>query len=106
VFLHSDNWICSTDPQNPNNVIRHFFLPADWLTSNIDLMIEMTLNGDILFVKRDEVAVIKRGLENAEVSMSNANGRRPSPFGRRRSSNEAKPVMFQLSPTDSKASLC
>ena len=93
VFLHSDNWICSTDPQSPSNIIRHFFLPADWLTSNVDLMIELTPDGDILFVKHDEVAVIKRGLNNVELSM---NGRRPSPIGMRRLSNEAKPMMFQL----------
>lgn len=105
VFLHSDNWICSTDPQNPSNVVRHFFLPADWLTTNIDLMIDMTADGDILFVKEDEVAVIRHGLNNVELSMNNANGRRPSPIGRRRSSTEAKPMMFQLSPSDSKTSL-
>lgn len=45
-------------------------------------------------MKRDEVAVIKLGIDNVEMSMNNANGRRPSPIGRRRSSNEAKPVMF------------
>lgn len=85
VFLHSDNWICTTDPQNPLNIIRHFFLPADWLTSNDDLMIEMGPKNDILFVKRDEVAVIRRGLENVELNLSQLSGRRPSSIGRRKS---------------------
>jgi WD40 repeat protein len=93
VFLHSDNWICSTDPEKPSNVIRHFFLPADWLTSNVDLMIEMTPAENILFAKRDEVAVIKRGLRNREQSVSQSNGnRRPSPLpGGRRPSNQLSP---------------
>ena len=104
VFLHSDNWVCSTDPQNPSNVIRHFFLPIDWLTSNIDLMIDMTSGGDILFVRHDEVAVIKNGLRNVELSMNNTNNRRPSPICWRIPSGEAKPVTFQLSPSESKVS--
>jgi WD40 repeat protein len=87
VFLHSDNWICSTDPQYPDDIIRHFFLPSDWLTTNNDLMIEIAPNRDILFVKRDEVAVIKRGLDNEELSTDSQIVRRPSPFGRRRNSN-------------------
>jgi WD40 repeat protein len=87
VFLHSDNWICSTDSQYPEDIIRHFFLPSDWLTTNNDLTIEIAPNRDILFVKRDEVAVIKRGLDNEELSLDSPNVRRPSPFGRRRSSN-------------------
>jgi len=110
VFLHSDNWVCSTDPDKPSNVIRHFFFPADWLTSNIDLMIEMTPAEHLLFAKRDEVAVIKRGLHNREQSMSHANDRRPSPLGSGRrssqlSSHEVKGVSFQVSaemtPSDS-----
>lgn len=65
VFLHSSGWICSTDSET-FKVIRHFFFPADWLSTNINLMIEVARNGDIIFVKRDEVAVIKRGLETSE----------------------------------------
>jgi len=110
VFLHSDNWICSTDPEKPSSVIRHFFLPADWLTTNIDLIIEMTPAPaeNILFAKRDEVAVIKRGLLNKEQGMGHTNGRRPSPL--RRSSNQlsphkAKGISFhksaEMTPSDS-----
>ena len=51
VFFHSDNWICSTDPDKARNFIRHFFLSADWLTSNIELMIKMTPAENIFFVK-------------------------------------------------------
>jgi hypothetical protein len=78
VFLHSDNWICSMDADKGGNFIRHFFLPADWLTSNTNLMIELTPTENILFAKGDEVAVIKRGLR--EQSSGHTNGRRPSPL--------------------------
>lgn len=77
VFLHSSGWVCSTDSKT-FEVIRHFFIPADWLSTNINLMIEVTRNGDIIFVKRDEVAVIKRGLDTSEQGPYNASGKRPS----------------------------
>jgi hypothetical protein len=92
VFLHSDNWICSTDPERAGNFIRHFFLPADWLTSNVDLMIEMTPAENILFVKGDEVAVIKRGLREQTSGHMHNKGRRPSPLGgTRRYSSQRSP---------------
>ncbi len=77
VFLHSSGWVCSTDSET-FNVVRHFFIPADWLSTNDNLMIEVTRNGDIIFVKRDEIAVIKRGLDTSEQGSSNALGKRPS----------------------------
>lgn len=77
VFLHSSGWVCSTDSET-FNVIRHFFIPADWLSTNINLMIEVARNGDIIFVKRDEVAVIKRGLDTTDQGPYNASGKRPS----------------------------
>lgn len=92
VFLHSDNWICSTDPDKAGNFIRHFFLPTDWLTSNVDLMIEMTPAENLLFVKGDEVAVIKRGLRE-QSSGHTVIGRRPSPLGSgRRFSSQTSPT--------------
>lgn len=65
VFLHSSGWICSADLRSPSvdNFTRHFFLPADWLSTNIELMFGITNKGEIIFVKRNEVAVIKRGLD-------------------------------------------
>ena len=77
VFLHSSGWVCSTDAET-FNIARHFFIPADWLSTNNNLMIEVTRNGDIIFVKRDEIAVIKRGLDTNEQGSSNALGMRPS----------------------------
>ena len=80
VFLQNNSWISSTSPHitSVDGYVRHFFLPADWLSTNIELMIEMTNNGDIIFVKRDEVAVIKRGLDSIEPGSENLSGKRPS----------------------------
>lgn len=72
VFLHSSGWVCSAEAETlKDHLVRHFFIPADWL-SNSGLMIEVTRNGDIIFVKRNEVAVIKRGLENSERGLDNS----------------------------------
>jgi WD40 repeat protein len=84
LFLHSNSWICSIDQQNGADISRHFFLPADWLSTNIELMIKVTSRGDIIFVKRAEVAVIKRGLENIEQETNDGGGRRPSLRGWKR----------------------
>jgi hypothetical protein len=67
------------------------------LTSNDELVIEMTTNGDILFVKRDEVAVIRRGLDSVESGMGQANWRRPSPIRRKRSSRETVSTLWSRS---------
>lgn len=84
VFLRSDSWICSADFESAktDHYHRHFFLPADWLSTNIKLMTSVTHEGDIIFVKRDEVAVIKRGLDNIE-DTGNRPGKRPSLLGGR-----------------------
>lgn len=41
-------------------------------------MIEVTRNGDIIFVKRHEVAVIKRGLDMNDIGSPGSTGMRPS----------------------------
>ena len=88
VFLHSEGWICSAEARAAKSEVynRHFFLPIDWLTSNTNMITEVTYNGDIIFVKGEEVAVIKRGLENVEMEASEAPGKRPSLIGRKRPS--------------------
>ena len=87
VFLHNSNWICSADLESPNpdDYTCHFFLPADWLSTNIDLIFGITNNGEIIFVKRHEIAVIKRGLSSSEqghdvspTRLSLSRGRKPA----------------------------
>ena len=79
VFLHSSNWVCSADLESPHadDYTYHFFLPADWLSTNIDLLFGITHNGEIIFVRRNEIAVIKRGLDSNEQGL-NLSGTRPS----------------------------
>ena len=79
VFLDSNGWVCSADVGMPNadRYTRHFFIPIDWLSAGANLMIDVTCNGDIVFVKRHEIAVIKRGLESSEQGPSATSARSP-----------------------------
>lgn len=88
IFLQNSGWVCSANMQSSNNsnhFSRHFFFPKDWLSTNTDLLCAVTRHGDILFVKHDEVAVIKRGLQNIEPEPDEALGKRPSLRGKRSS---------------------
>ncbi|ERF68497.1 hypothetical protein EPUS_05636 [Endocarpon pusillum Z07020] len=80
VFLHQDGWICSADSLNfdVEYYDRHFFVPTDWLSTTGNLMLGIFRNGNIVFVQRDELVVIRRGLEHFEQGQSRGNGKRPS----------------------------
>jgi WD40 repeat protein len=79
VFLHQDGWVCSADSQNfdVEYFDRHFFVPADWLSTTGGLMLEIFRNGNIVCVQRDELAVIRRGMEHFEQGQSRGIGKRP-----------------------------
>lgn len=64
VFLDNSNWVCSTDLQiaDGTHMVRHFFFPSDWLSKNLELIIEVTKKGDIILVRGGEVAVVRNGL--------------------------------------------
>ncbi len=83
VFLEENSWISSTNPQNTgvDGFVRHFFIPADWLSTNSELIIQVTSKGDIIFVKRDEVAIIGRGLASSEQGFEDVPGKRVSLLG-------------------------
>jgi WD40 repeat protein len=70
IFLDGSEWVCAADMEaaKADHFKRHFFFPADWLNTrkDLDLIIKVTKNGDILLVKDDEVAVVKRGLLTTE----------------------------------------
>lgn len=70
IFLGISQWVCAVDMEaaKTNSFVRHFFLPADWLTTrkDLDLTMKVTKNGDILLIKDDEVAVVRRGLITSE----------------------------------------
>jgi len=63
--------------RNVERHTRHFFIPFDWLSAGADLMIDVTCNGDIIFVKQHEIAIIKRGLEASEQGPNAAGARSP-----------------------------
>jgi hypothetical protein len=62
-FLNKEVWVCSLnmagdDPEH----IFHMFILDEWINTNSRLVFQLTLQGDLVFVIRDEIAVIKRGL--------------------------------------------
>lgn len=67
IFLNNNYWICSIDLDSvEKTTVRHFFIPNDWVSSVNQLILDIGQNGEIAFVKRAELAVIKRGLEITE----------------------------------------
>ncbi|TVY14338.1 Vegetative incompatibility protein HET-E-1 [Lachnellula arida] len=68
LFLDQKMWVCSLDLENFNGeCYRHFFIPEDWLSVNRGMILKVTSKSDLVFVKRDEIAVIKQGLAYKEV---------------------------------------
>jgi WD40 repeat protein len=69
LFLNHDGWICSVNMEDrlPEHYQRHFFLPNDWLSTNDQVLIRCTRSNEIVFVKEDEVAIIRRGLDCVEL---------------------------------------
>ena len=69
LFLDREGWICSVDIDDttPEYYKRHFFLPDDWLSTNDKLIFGFTVKQDIVFCKIDEIAIIKRGLDDMEM---------------------------------------
>ncbi|KAK2615665.1 hypothetical protein N8I77_002403 [Diaporthe amygdali] len=77
IFLHVDGWICSVKAGAFGNagpgsaggkseaVVHHFAPPLGWLRTNRELFIRVSKLGDVLFVVKGEVAVVKRGLDRA-----------------------------------------
>ncbi|XMA18951.1 hypothetical protein WAI453_011742 [Rhynchosporium graminicola] len=70
IFLHGSQWVCAVDIETAktNQFVRHFFFPEDWLSpaKGLDLIVEVTSLGDVLLVKGDEIAVVRRGLHVPE----------------------------------------
>jgi hypothetical protein len=78
VFYTTDHWIASFElipPDSPSGAIvaegsfvRHFFLPNHWVGSTrlSDMRFGISSEGEIIFDRQGELAVIKRGLEVTE----------------------------------------
>lgn len=68
LFLDAKRWVCSVDTNwvELKYYLRHFPIPSYWQNQQRELLIAATCNGDILFVRSNEVAVINGGLEFEE----------------------------------------
>ena len=75
VFLDRRMWICSLDLEAfKGEYYRHCFIPDEWLNANWNLRLEVTSKGDLVFVKKSEIAVIKNALDNREILVSLSEG--------------------------------
>ncbi|KAI0190964.1 hypothetical protein EV127DRAFT_480767 [Xylaria flabelliformis] len=85
VFLDPDHWVCSADiipnvpapdktpgtlSSNVGNVIRHFFIPDDWISLIGNVLVDVRQSGEVIFAKRGDLAVIRRGLETTDKGVS------------------------------------
>ena len=65
VFLDKDYWMCSFNAMSRNRnekIVRHFFLPRDWLNSDCLRLCKLLPNGLIMIPKNGEVAVLTSAL--------------------------------------------
>jgi WD40 repeat protein len=70
VFICESSWICSVDFDTlaPHKSFqRHFFIPFAWLSTRATIISMVTERKDLLFVRGHEVAIVKNGLEAAEI---------------------------------------
>ncbi|KAI7786820.1 hypothetical protein LA080_002290 [Diaporthe eres] len=76
IFIHVDGWICSVkanatgyatglNSSKGEGVVHHFAPPLGWLRTSRELLVRVSRLGDVLFVVKGEVAVVKRGLDRA-----------------------------------------
>ena len=98
VFLHSNGWICTANLEGSSfeHHTRHFFIPLDWISGIAELMIEVTCNGDVVFVKRHEIAVIRRGLEASGQGLASPRKRPPLIGTRSQGSGESWPRSYGM----------
>lgn len=67
LFLDRRMWVCSVNLETfKDEYYQHFFIPDEWLSANRKLILKVTSKGDLVFVKQNEIAVIKRALDNKQ----------------------------------------
>lgn len=64
LFVDASFWVCSVDASQGGSkyYVRHFPIPSDWMSQQRRLNMAVTRNGDVLFARVNEVAIISRGL--------------------------------------------
>ena len=69
VFLDTDLWVCTINLQkfDGRSFTRHFFIPYDWLSaSGHRVLMDVVGQSDVLAVRNEEVAIVRRGLRVEE----------------------------------------
>ncbi|KLJ12361.1 hypothetical protein EMPG_09526 [Blastomyces silverae] len=62
IFCNTEGWVCSIELERLHGPYqRHFFIPGDWFDEEYTRY-AMTIKGDIVLDRRNEIAVIKGGL--------------------------------------------
>lgn len=62
-YLDKSLWLCHVDVECfRGEYYRHFFLPGEWPSLDWKMLFNVTAKDVFLFVKRDEIVVIKRAL--------------------------------------------
>ncbi|KAI5381161.1 hypothetical protein J4E82_000361 [Alternaria postmessia] len=80
VFLDTNNWVRSSEVNTADaQPVRHFFIPNDWVSLVRGLVVDVGHNGEIIFVKRGELLVIKRGLDMTDQGVLTPRKRSMSP---------------------------
>jgi WD40 repeat protein len=68
IFLNRRMWICSLDLESfSGEYYQHCFIPDDWLNANWNFILKVTNKGDLVFVKKSEIVVIKCILNSKEI---------------------------------------
>jgi WD40 repeat protein len=65
VFLNEDDWICSMrldEAGQQKSRTRHFPIPHCWQSSSRQLLCLVSIKGDVVLAKGEELAIVKRGL--------------------------------------------
>ncbi|KAL4968578.1 uncharacterized protein BDV14DRAFT_196880 [Aspergillus stella-maris] len=66
IYLDTSHWVCSIDISKTDEpAVRHFFIPSDWMSSTGQLLLGVGREGEIIFVKTSELAIVKQGLDMA-----------------------------------------
>ena len=67
LFLCENGWVCSVQlgprsSEAQDSFRRHFFVPLAWLSTSEKLIVRVTERKDVIFVRGEELAVVKNGL--------------------------------------------
>ncbi|KAF7863782.1 hypothetical protein EAF04_006747 [Stromatinia cepivora] len=69
LFLATDLWVCSLNMEKfwlTPDVKRHFLIPTDWIHRTDEMQFYLSAKDEPIFVKKNELAIIRRGLESSQ----------------------------------------